>query len=218
MTRSEYLEDQHDRTSVNAAMLLVIWLRASTEEGSAGGRLRLMKLAFLTARRMAERSICALNLDFYRWKFGPMSNEVCDIWEQLRTVGLMEEEEVWSVTPAGIDFAEAFYQDVLGAEENAAVKEVIDEISIQWRTAWSAQPLMTHAYELSANVNGSGPLVRDMALGAEFEASPLPPHADIVLSVGNDWVETISLTLNPSTMPMLQAAVEDFRGGRFLVA
>ena len=218
MSRTEYLEDEYDQLSVNATMLLVIWLRASTEEGSAGGRLRLMKLAFLTARRMAEESICALSLSFYRWKFGPMSNEVYDTWERLRAAGLLEEEEVWSVTPSGMDFADAFYREVLCDEQNAAIREVVDEVSDKWRSAWSAQPLMAHTYDLSANVDGTGFSIRDMPLGAEFESPPMPPHTNFVLSVGNDWVETIALKLNPSTLPMLQAAVEDFRAGRILMA
>ena len=218
MSDLEYLEDKFDRHSVDAALLLVLWSRASSEETGAGGRLRLMKLAYFAARKMAEASICGLSLSFYRWKYGPMCNEVYEIWEQLRAAGMLEEEEVWDVTADGLDLAESFYRDVLSEEANAPIKRVIDETCERWRTDWSAQLLMQHTFGLAAKIDGTGPTIRDLPLGSEFESPPDLSSADVVLSVPNSWVETITLLLNPNTMPMLKAAVEDFRAGRILVA
>lgn len=177
-----------------------------------------MTLAYLLFRRLQEASACALSVSFYRWKFGPMSNDVYDVWERPRAAGLLEEEEVWNVTPAGMDLTDAFYRDMLCAEEHAAVREVLDHVSKKWRSAWSDQALMHHIYELPANVDGTGPSIAEMPLGTEFEVPVCPPQANFVLGVGSDWIETIALRLNPSTMPMLRAAVEDFGAGRFHVA
>ncbi len=218
MSEADQLEDARDQRLINAVMLLVVWHRASTPQGDAGGRLRLMKLAFLAARRMAEESISPLSLSFYRWKFGPMSNEVYETWEQLRAAGLLEEEEVWSVTDSGAQLAEEFYRDVLCDERHAVVREVIDKVADQWRTAWSAQPLMDHIYKLSSNVDGTGPCIADMPIGTEFEPPATQPDATAVLTVENDWLETIALKLNPSTLPLLRVAVEEFRGGHVQVA
>ena len=180
--------------------------------------MRLMKLAFLASRRLAEESICALGVGFYRWKFGPFSNEVARAWERLAAADLIEEEEVWSLTRTGAELATAFDEDVLRAEANAPVREVFDELRDQWRNTYSAQPLLSHIYELSASIEGGGHTIKEMALGEEFETPPTRSQARSSLIVANAWIETFALELNPNSIRMLNAAVEDFRAGRFFVA
>ncbi len=210
--------DECDRRLIDAALLLVLWRCASTDETAAGSRLRLMKLAFLASRRFAEESIHALNVRFYRWRYGPMSNDVYEIWERLQRAGLMEEEEVWSLTMSGELLAQGFYDEVLGEEGNAPVKAVLDEVADKWRSAWSAQPLINHIYDLPLSIDGSGPAIRDMPEGSDFDVPLTASEASVSLEVSYSWVETLALSLNPEAMMMLNAAVEDFRAGRYVVA
>ena len=228
MSESELWHDMEDddggfdaayqQQLIDTALLLTLWHRASTEEAGAGGRLRMMKLAYLFLRALAERRVSALGVRFYRWRYGPMSNQVYDAWERLCRCGLMEEEEVWSVTDAGAQVAAGFYAEVLSEEVNVDVKRALDHTVQKWRSAWSAQPMMEHIYELCARIDDSGPTIRDMREGEEFDDPLSRLEADAAITVNNAWIETLALEFNPHSRAMLRAAVEDFRAGRFTVA
>lgn len=218
MIRADYLEDDFDRRLVDSVLLLALWHFASSEKSDAGGRLRLMKLAYLLFRRLQCDSVCALSVNFYRWQYGPMSNEVYEAWERLEAADLMEEEEVWTLTDSGVRLAENFYEEVLKEESNAAVKAAVDEVAQEWRTAWSAQPLMQHIYSLSSRIAEVAPSIEDMALGDDFEPPPAPADAEMCLNVDDSWVESLSVALSSESMASLRSSVADFRGGRIHLA
>ena len=218
MTSVQDFEKAFQQRLINSALLLTLWHRASSEETNAGGRLRLMKLAYLLSRQFHESGICALNVQFYRWHFGPMSNEVHEAWERLTAANLMEEEEVWSLTETGTSLAQGFYEDVLREETNAPVRRALDAVAKRWCNVWSAQPLMLHIYELHPCPDGTGPLITNMQLGEEFPEPVEPEHAKATLEVSNAWIETLAFEMNPANMARLRAAVEDFRAGRYIVA
>ena len=218
MASADYPEDDFDRQLVDTALLLSLWHFASSEKTDAGGRLRLMKLAYLLFRRLQSDSVCGLSVSFYRWHFGPMSNEVYDAWERLSAADLLAEEEVWSLTDAGVRLAENFYEDVLKQESNAGMKEAIDEVAGEWRTAWSAQPLIQHIYSLPCYLHEEGPSIEDMGLGEEFEPSPTPDEAEVCLQVDDSWIESLALALSTESMAALKSSEADFRSGRVHVA
>ena len=92
----------------DAAILLALWTKAAKKPlEDAGDRLRLMKLAFLAAHDLHEQRFRALGLTFYRWKWGPLSNEVYEAWEMLTDAGLMEEEERFLITAGDVLAPEA---------------------------------------------------------------------------------------------------------------
>ncbi len=214
----EAFEAAYHQQLIDTALLLVLWDRASNEETGAGSRLRLMKLAFLFSRELAERRAHALGVQFYRWKYGPMSNQVYDAWERLGRAGLMEEEENWEVTDSGTHLSESFYDEVLCDERNAPVKDVLEEITAQWRSAWSAQPLMTHIYDLPVSVDRGVLKICDMEQGDEFELPVDMAEANVRIDVDNAWIETLAISFSPSARMAIAAAEADFLAGRYHVA
>ena len=93
-----------DEQRTDAALRAALWARfAQHPREDAGDKLRQMKLAFLAAHGLEKEGVRALNLSYYRWTWGPMSNEVYLAWEMLERAGLLEiqDAEAGGETQAG---------------------------------------------------------------------------------------------------------------------
>src|SRR3972149_9168332 len=111
-------ERTHEEILADEALILALYhltqVEARTPE--VGDRLKAMKLVFLANHSMLQRRAKGLNCTFYRWNYGPLSNEVYGAWTRLIQAGLLQEEERISVTPRGSDLAGAFIREVVADE------------------------------------------------------------------------------------------------------
>jgi hypothetical protein len=210
-----------DERRTDAALLLALWARCSQRpREDAGDKLRQMKLAFLAANGLATDGIRGLNLSFYRWTWGPMSNEVYDAWEALERVGLLESEEHFVFSRAGESLARDFYDDVLRDERNAPIRAVVDRIAGEWIEKPSTGPLLdaVYAMELTPIASDQRLPVREIRKGEELLVPVDPEVARSTLYVDRGWLETLALVLIPGAAVPIHAAVADFRAGRVHVA
>jgi len=60
-------------SAVNCLMTLYLLKRANNR---IDGLTKLQKLVFVAQEEMAQRGICAVSSEFFRWNYGPMSKEV----------------------------------------------------------------------------------------------------------------------------------------------
>lgn len=91
-----------DERRTDAAVLLALWGKSALRpREDAGDKLRQMKLAYLAAHALEADQVRALNLSFYRWTWGPMSNQVYAAWDTLIDSGLMDSEEHLVLTRRG---------------------------------------------------------------------------------------------------------------------
>ncbi len=219
--------EQHDQSLVDAALMLVLWHRAAPQgggdfhdENDVGDRLRLMKLAFLAAHRFNEQQIAGLGLTFYRWTWGPLSNQVYAVWELLERAGALHEEEQWLITESGASLSDAFYGEVLQAESNRGARQAFDDIAARWRDEPLTSAIMKHVYGLDVRPAGSSlPVtVARVPLGDTI-ITPLEASIDSRgFEVDPAWLETLALSFSPSDVASIAAAEEDFRATRFHVA
>lgn len=205
---------------IDAAILLALWKKAARRPlEDAGDRLRLMKLAFLAAHDLCEQRFRALGLAFYRWTWGPLSNEVYEAWETLTSAGMMEEDERFLLTAEGAELADDFAREVLGDEPNDHVRRTVDRIAEAWSGRTATKPLLDHVYGLRIRPVGRNQkiTVRSAYPGQDLLA---PPDGDLAgsLVVGNDWIETLGLCFAPDREADLRQAERDFRERRFVVA
>src|SRR5690349_20349629 len=123
----------YERLTDNA-VLLSLWARAQQRSGkeAAGDRLKLMKLAYLAAYPLFRDRIKALNLRFFRWKWGPMADQVYDTWADLSARSLLVDDELIVVTEEGMRLADAFTREVLGLKQNAHVMRTLDTVVEQY--------------------------------------------------------------------------------------
>ncbi len=209
---------RYDAEIVDAALLLTLWQRCAVDSETLGSRIRLMKLAYLATRRLAEQGVYALNLEFHQWKHGPSSPGVLKAWRRLQYAGHIREEEVWELSDQGTSLANDFYRDVVCKEEYGALRSVIDELSSTWATCSDDRALCDHISGLQG-----GESCGDVKVGQAELLSPLlkPPVRGLpLINLDSEagWVETLALEFSPRDQAGLQRAVEDFRAGRFHVA
>lgn len=209
-----------DERRCDAALLLTLWARSvEAPREDAGDRLWQMKLAFLAALGLSRNEARALTLNFYRWTWGPLSNEVYEVWDDLEGAGLMCPEERFVVTRRGLELADAFYAEVVCDERNVIVRETLDGVADEWRGEPRTSDLLRHVYATGiVPLEGSGPApVEAIRRGAEL-LEPVPAdQAKSWLTIEPGWRETLALAMTPEARATLDAAIADFREGRIRV-
>ena len=127
-------ERTHDEELTDEALILALYdpVQRRTGEAAVGDRLKAMKLVFLANYAMFSERMKGLNCTFYRWDYGPMSNDVYAAWQRLQRAGLLDEEECIRVTERGAELASAFIRDVLQSEENRPFLRCLEETARQW--------------------------------------------------------------------------------------
>ena len=210
---------------VDAALLLTLWTRSARRpREDAGDRLRLMKLAFLAAYDLNEQRFRALDLTFYRWTWGPRSDEVCDVWETLVASGLMDEEERFLVTGDGEELADTFQREVLCDEPNERVRRTIDRIAQTWAGRMATKPILDHVNRLRVPPGAAGDGLYSSDRRVTVKATPrgrplIEPLTELdasgSLTVSNAWIETLGMYCSATNEAGLLRAEQDFRERRF---
>ncbi len=209
-----------DERRCDATLLLTLWARSvETPHKDAGDRLWQMKLAFLAALGLSLGEVRALTLNFYRWTWGPLSNQVYEVWDDLEGAGLMCPEERFVVTRRGLELAEAFYAEVVCDERNVIVRETLDRVAGEWHGEPRTSDLLRQVYATEIiPLEGSNPApVGAIQRGAEL-LEPVPTdRAKSSLTIEPGWRETLALLMNAEARATLDAAIADFREGRIVV-
>ena len=210
-----------EQQRINAAMLLTLWAQcAERPRVEAGDKTRQMKLAFLAALCASKEKVSAYNLSFYGWTWGPMSNEVYASWGMLEASGLVESEEEFVFTRAGLRLASEFYADVLGEEPNALVREIVDGVANEWRPRPGARAILDHVYavELPLADNRTPIALRDVRKGIAVLDPVDHRTARATLHVSGGWRETLALAMVPAATRDIELAIADYAAGRVHVA
>jgi uncharacterized phage-associated protein len=212
-------ERTQDEVIIDDALILALYSLAQdrSSQGTVGDRLKAMKLVFLANHDMFRQQAKGLNCTFFRWDWGPMSNEVYRAWEQLIYAGFLEEEEDLVVTPRGKEFAEAFLAEVLSLEENRFFLMAIRHIADEWGDK-SRSEMLSAVYKVEISPVGS-PLrmtVADAPRTIHFTEALDEHETKIALRVPEGWLETLALQLNPKATESVRRAQEDVREGRVI--
>ena len=200
------------------AVLLTLWARTQqqSQKDHLGDRLKLMKLAFLTAYPLYWERVKALNLRFFRYKYGPYTSQVNASWDELTERRLMTEEEVFAVTDSGMRLADSFYREVLSQEENQAIRQTLDRVVDKYGTL-STDDLLSCVYEMECYTLHSP--------GTKRKVNDIPYHRDLTdlleeeeaeqsLWIPPGWLVTLELTFDPDALRNLERGIEDTHAGR----
>lgn len=206
---------------IDAALLLALWKRAATEPLiDAGDKLRQMKLAYLVCHDLRTFASDALTPSFYRWTWGPMSNDIYSTWEILKRSGHLDSEEKMVVTSRGAELAEAVYHEILGDEANIQIRASFDSVVAYWRARQDTESLLDHVYEMVVTPEGDDIArpIREIRKGTELFSPVDPSEARSRIHIDEGWLETLLIELKPGKISPIITATEDFRAGRFSVA
>jgi hypothetical protein len=209
-----------DEELTDEVLILALYHLAQVEAKApeVGDRLKAMKLVFLANHSMLQRRAKGLNCTFYRWNYGPLSNDVYVAWTRLIQAGLLQEEERISVTPRGSDLASAFIDEVLADEGNRMFLQFLQSTAQDWARK-SSRSILNAVYAMEvAPVGGRTPVkVRDLPLSARVTKILEQSEARSALNVPDGWLETLGLMLNPPAMESIIRAADDARAGRVVL-
>ena len=212
-------ERTYEEALVDRALLLTLWHDAAPEPlEDAGDKLRQMKLAWIANHGLFGKRAKGLDLAFYRWTWGPMSNHVYEDWTALEQAGLVENEERFVITNAGAGLVSDFRGDVVNNELNALFKEELRGVTDRWREEPSTKAILDHVYAMTVQPvrhPWQNPLaVRDMALGTQLTLVHEEAEALARFHVEQAWMETLALLFAPGERALVAKAERAFREGR----
>jgi hypothetical protein len=200
------------------AVLLSLWAKAQEQapDGAAGDRLKLMKLAFLAAYPLYVDRVKALNLRFFRWKKGPMADQVYDTWDDLVARRFLLDEEEFIVSDEGVRLAHGFTTEVLGVPQNVQVLDTLQRVAGEYG-ALDTPEVLERVYHLrcyTLDSPGRQRQVKALPLGHEITGLLEEDEADSVLYVPPGWQMTLELAFHPDALRNLQRGIEDTHQGR----
>lgn len=203
------------------ALLLCLWDRAQQVSGqeAVGDKLKAMKLAFLAAYPMFRDRLKGLNLGFYRYKWGPYTEQIDDNLADLKTGGLLGEDELYFVTDRGHSFVDEFTRDVLGLEENRPILSALEQAA-ESAGALSTDRILDLVYDMRCYTIESPARkqqVRAVEWYRRFTRILDDDEADAALYVPPGWEMTLELTLDPAALRNLQRGVEEINAGNWRI-
>lgn len=211
-------QQRPDETVVSTALALAQMYLVEEQRGlGLGDRLKVMKTLFLASYDLFGKRAKGMDFVFYRWTWGPMSNQVYDAWSLLKQAGLLEEEEEFYLTRRGRTIAAEFVSDLLThSEENMFFRETMSWVAERVANAPTGRVLEL-VYRMKArpvDSNVAQP-IRNIEKGQNLTLVLEESEASTVFQMDFGWGETFSLLLDPSALASLSRAEEDFRAGRY---
>jgi hypothetical protein len=209
-----------DEKLTDEALILALYhlVQDRTGEAAVGDRLKAMKLVFLANHAMFSERMKGLNCTFYRWDYGPMSNDVYAAWDHLKRAGLLDEEECIRVTARGAELASGFIREVLESEENRPFLRFLEDTARYWGKK-SRSAILTSVYNMEITPLGEfiASRIEDMPRTAHLTEALDAGDAKAVINIEQGWLETLGLMLNPPAMESIVRAADDARAGRVVL-
>lgn len=202
------------RTRSQKLIDLALSLRAIKEASSKTrfrGLLMLQKIMFVAGYRYKASRERVLGQSFYRWDYGPMSDDVYEDFSALSELGLIsgDKDEEIKLTPeaesvlAGLS---SFFEE--NREELTKLDEVTDQVE-------DLDSLMKYVYSMKVRVEE---LDKTMSMdeipeGYELLTPLFDDEAEKKIKVDDAWLETLELTLDREADRAVKQAMDDARKG-----
>lgn len=199
--------DAYERSRLRSGLMLLCLyelVQDARRTRAIGGRLKAMKLAYLAERELRRRSLHGFDFVFYRWTYGPISNEVYRTWSSLCRAGLMGEEELLFLTSRGSKLAKAFCDEVLKAEPNIGFFQALKAVAEEYGRMTTEQ-ILGKVYELRE--------VKQAHKGGLVLGPPLAEEKISELFVDEGWLETMAVMLDINGYTRIRQAELDAAQG-----
>ena len=176
------------------------------------GRLMLQKIIFVAGHKYREAKERVLGQSFYRWDYGPMSDDVYRDVESLEKLDLItgELDKEIKLTERGKEILRKC-EPIFSSKRELLSK--LDETAIN---AGNLNDLLDKVYSMETFVEEMDKklIIRDIPEGKTMLSPLWENEADLTLRLDNSWLETLDLMLDPEVDAEIQRAMEDARKGR----
>ena len=173
------------------------------------GKVKLLKLVYLSESRMVENKIKGFNYGFYRWDYGPMSNELLQDFDCLKENGLLEKTENFiGITSRGWEVLRSS-STLLNRNEELLefVRKVIREFG-----HYRGKSIKTIVYGIPKT--GERELVGKTGHGEELLRKISLDKARKSFLIDDEWIETLSILLDKEVCDSLERGMQDAKEGK----
>jgi len=197
------------RDSIVNRLLLLYMIAQTIKQGYIKGKVKLMKMVYLSQEKMVKDRLRGFNYTFYKWKYGPMSNEVLEDFKGLVAAGL--------ITPTP--------DSAMPTNEAREILKTCRELFDRNRKILTAIDKTVNEY---APYNGKQIklVVYGRPILGEKRRVELGEAGEVLLTgiseqeaisnflIDEEWLETLDILLDKEARESLQRGVEDARRGR----
>ncbi|MDE1820911.1 MAG: hypothetical protein KGI98_08750 [Euryarchaeota archaeon] len=171
------------------------------------GAVKPNKWTYLVNRSCAEDGVQAFRYSFVKDKLGPVSQQVYSDLGRLAASGLITEDH--SVTPRGREFLETAKEFF---EANSGLTQIVDQVARKYG-AYSRVRLVDFVHSLKVPQDDKMVSIDSVPMGVRL-LSPADRPVATHLNIGEDWLETFEILLDPESSADLASAREDIQRGR----
>lgn len=200
------VSDRGDRDILIDNLLLMYLI--SKVRGNIG-RTKLQKLVYLIECIMAKNKLKTFNYNFYRWDYGPFTQEIFKDEESLVENGIIEDSST-KLTERGKRILREF--DTL-IDENRQILNGIDRIIDKYGKL-PLKIIKDIVYESVVIVDGKPMRVIDAPMGADLKINISNDEAVDKFDISDEWLETFDILLDEEFSKSLDESIEDVRKGR----
>jgi uncharacterized phage-associated protein len=191
--------------------LLILFLISECQKQACRvtGKVKLLKLVYLSEGRMNQNETKGFNYGFYRWDYGPMSNEVLQDLDYLSENSLLEKTENFiGITNRGLEVLKGSTPLLNHNEELLKlIHKVIKEFG-----HYKGKSLKTIVYGIPKI--GERILVGKTEHGAVLLQKLPLEKARKMFWIDDEWIETLSILLDKEVCDSLKRGTQDAREGR----
>lgn len=204
MTSRNLIETLTDRL-----LMLFLIVESENHGWKISGKVKLLKLLYLSESRMIRDKKKGFNFGFYRWDYGPMSNDALQDLDQLSENGLLEKSQyAFSTTSRGRQLLKSCSTLFSRNEEFLEyIRKVIREFG-----PYTGKNIKTVVYGIPKT--GERKLIRKTKHGEELLRKLLTKEAKKRFVIDDEWVETLSILLDKEAYESLQRGIQDVNEGR----
>ena len=192
-------------------LLMLYTIERASGRGPLSGKVKLLKLLYEAEREMVSERVRGLTYEFYKWQYGPLSDEALSDFEWLLSNGLV----YYNQEPWEIGFS-ARGEEVLKEcapllRENKEVLGFIDKVVNRFLLYTGAQ-IREEVYD--QYIPGDTRRVREAEMGETLLRPIEPDQASRIIRIDEEWEETLAILMSMRSKKALEESGEDVKRGR----
>jgi Mn-dependent DtxR family transcriptional regulator len=189
-------------------------IQIASRKAKFNGLMMLQKITFVAGERYKASHQRVLNQSFYRWHWGPMSDDVYEDFSSMKELDLVhgaEDKEI-VLTEKGEKVLLAT-ADLFRGKEKLLSK--IDGVAANVR---NLDALLKEVYAMKVHVEefDKEMQISEIPEGTEMLAPLWESEAKEVLDLGIEWAETLDLMMDPLADSKIRKSMDDAKKGKLL--
>jgi uncharacterized protein YwgA len=197
------------RDSIVNRLLLLYMIAQTIKQGYIKGKVKLMKMVYLSQEKMVKNRLRGFNYTFYKWKYGPMSDRVLEDFESLVAAGLI-------TPPPGSAGLTNEAREILKTcrelfDRNREILATIDK-TVNEYAPYNGRQIKLVVY--GRPILGEKKGVELGEVGEVLLTGISEKEAVCNFLIDEEWLETLDILLDKEARESLQRGIEDARQGR----